>query len=72
MNNLAAASKNRSGVMIMKNQEEKGPRTLRDKPVPPVKGAVTDQTDALPRPDQQLGKTNAVNLDDTLIFDSWL
>lgn len=72
MHNLAAASKTKRGVMMMKKKEENAVQGLRDVPVPPVKGAVTDQPDVLPRPAEQLGKTNAVNLDDTIIFDGWL
>ena len=45
---------------------------LRDRPVPPVKGAVTGQEDALLRPEGSLGPKPAPNLDDTIIFDSWM
>lgn len=72
MHNLAAASKTKCGVMMMKKKEEPTVQGLRDMPVPPVKGAVVDQPDVLPRPEERLGKTNAVDLEDTIIFDGWL
>ena len=56
--------------MIMKNQEEKGPRTLRDKPVPPVKGAVTEHRDAIARPDAEQN-ARGVDFYDALRFELW-
>ncbi len=42
---------------------------LKDQPVPPVKGAVTDRVDDIvPRPEHR----NGVSLDDTIIFDGWM
>lgn len=72
MYNLAAASKTSLGVMMMEKKEKTAVQGLRDVPVPPVKGAVTEQTDALPRPEEQLGRNSAVNLEDTILFDNWL
>ena len=45
---------------------------LRDQPVPPVKGAVTDQTDVLLRPEGPMGPGPVANLEDTVLFDGWM
>ena len=56
----------------MKKKDRPVAHELRDRPVPPVKGAVTDQEDVLLRPEGSLGPKPTANLDDTIIFDSWM
>ena len=57
---------------MRRKKESSVAHELRDRPVPPVKGAVTGQEDALLRPEGSLGPKPAPNLDDTIIFDSWM
>lgn len=56
----------------MKKKDDHAAHELRDRPVPPVKGAVTDPADVLQRPDGQLSQPGMVSLEDTIIFDGWL
>ena len=51
-----------------KKKEAPAVQELRDRPVPPVKGAVTDRRDLLPRPENVLQRDTARPAD----FDSWL
>ena len=61
------------GVIWMKKKKASPmAHELRDCPVPPVKGAVTDQEDVLLRLEGSLGPKPTANLDDTIIFDSWM
>ena len=60
------------GVIWMKKKKASPmAHELRDCPVPPVKGAVTDQEDVLLVRGKPGPKPTA-NLDDTIIFDSWM
>lgn len=62
-------SNNKTGVIAMeKKKEAPAVQELRDRPVPPVKGAVTDRRDLLPRPENVLQRDTARPAD----FDSWL
>ncbi len=56
----------------MKKKDRPVAHELRDRPVPPVKGAVTDQEDVLLRPEGTMGPRPTPNLDDTIIFDGWM
>ena len=60
------------GEIVEKKKEQPAPKELRDQPVPPVKGAVTDLQDAVPRPENNLQQERAVQLEDSSIFGSWL
>ena len=58
---------------MMKGRKEGPlPHELRDRPVPPVKGVVTDQTDVVLRPDGLMGPAPMANLEDTIVFDGWM
>ncbi len=61
-------SNNKTGVIAMEKKEAPAVQELRDRPVPPVKGAVTDRRDLLPRPENVLQRDTARPAD----FDSWL
>lgn len=56
----------------MKKKDDHVAHELRDRPVPPVKGSVTDQADVILHPDGKLNQPGMVNLEDTIIFDGWL
>lgn len=57
---------------MMKKKDDHVAHELRDRPVPPVKGAVTDQADVILRPDGLAGQPGKVSLEDTIVFDGWL
>lgn len=56
----------------MKKEEKEQPafHELRDLPLPPVKGAVTDQQDAIMRPDAEM-KARGIDFYDALRFELW-
>ena len=60
------------GEIMEKKQKRPVPQELRDQPVPPVKGAVTDLQDAVLRPEGSIRQERAVQLEDSSIFGSWL
>lgn len=45
---------------------------LRDRPVPPVKGAVTDRQDAVLRPEGMMAPTNGPGQETLPYFENWL
>lgn len=45
---------------------------LRDRPVPPVKGAITDWQDAVLRPEGMMAPGSAAKLEEDASVDSWL
>ncbi len=54
---------------MKRKKEERVIHELKDQPVPPVKGAVTDRgEDIVPRPEHR----NSTGLEDTIIFDGWM
>ena len=55
----------------MKQKDSHVTDALRDSPVPPVKGAVTDQRDVVLRPEGPRS-TKSAGLESTMIFDGWL
>ena len=57
------------GEIVEKKKEQPVPQELRDQPVPPVKGAVTDWQDAVLRPDRAMEQNAAIREAD---FGSWL
>ena len=54
-----------------KKQDDSAAHELRDCPVPPVKGAVTDGSDLRPRP-KQPGTAGNVSFGDSGTMESWL
>lgn len=73
MHKTSTASNNSCGVKHMrKKQETPAVHDLRDAPVPPVKGAITDPMDALPDPRGLLGRPHPVQPEDSISFDTWL
>ena len=60
------------GEIVEKKKEQPVPQELRDQPVPPVKGAVTDPQDAVLRPEGSLRQERTAQLEDSSIFGSWL
>ena len=56
----------------MKNKDSPVAHELRDRSVPPVKGADTDQEDELLRPEGTMGPRPTPNLDDAIIFEGWM
>lgn len=67
------SSDTKAGVSAMKKETEtQVAHELRDRPVPPVKGAVTDQTDVRPDPEGRVGPRQSADLADTIVFDGWL
>ena len=54
----------------MKKQDDSAAHDLRDRPVPPVKGAITTETDLRPRP-EQITHT-PITMGDSSTMDSWL
>ena len=44
---------------------------LRDRPVPPVKGAVTDRQDVCPRPEHR-NAADTARIHDAVDFDNWM
>ncbi len=57
---------------MKKKKEAPSVHDLRDRPVPPVKGAVTDRQDVLIRPEGSMAPALQARLDDTGIIGSWL
>ena len=57
---------------MQKKKETPNPRELRDQPVPPVKGAVTDLQDAVLRPDRVMERDTLVRPENSVDFGSWL
>lgn len=57
--------------MMKKKQDESAAHDLRDRPVPPVKGAVTDMEDLQPRPEHRAGGS-VVSLGDSSAMESWM
>jgi len=45
---------------------------MRDRPVPPVKGAVTDRQDAILRPEGMMAPSNGLQQELPTGLDSWL
>ena len=65
------SSNNKIGVRIMEKKKERpAVQELRDLPVPPVKGAVTDCQDMIMRPEEALKRPTAPEA--VVIPDSWL
>ena len=73
MHKMRRLSNHNTGVRTMrKKQETPAVHELRDRPVPPVKGAVTDCQDAVLRPEGAMAPGTAARLEDTAVFDGWL
>ncbi len=72
MHSFPHGSNTSPGVIDMKEKESHVGQELRDMPLPPVKGAVTDPEDVLLYPSRPLGKSRPVSLEDTIVFDGWL
>ena len=54
---------------MKRKKDERVIHELKDQPVPPVKGAVTDTVDDIvPRPEHR----TSASLDDTIIFNGWM
>lgn len=58
--------------MREKDEKTQSLQQIKDKPVPPVKGAVVDREDVRLWPENGLGKHASADLADTIVFDSWL
>lgn len=56
----------------MQKKETPNAQELRDQPVPPVKGAVTDRRDAVLRPEGVMARELQQRLEDSAVFGSWL
>ena len=57
--------------MMKKKQDESAAHDLRDRPVPPVKGAVTDLEDLRIRPEQTTSGST-VSFGDSASMESWM
>ena len=57
--------------MMKKKQDDSAAHELRDNPVPPVKGAITEGSDLRPRP-EQIQSTETVCFGDSSTPESWL
>lgn len=72
MHSFLQTADNDHEVMTMKQKrDDSAAHELRDRPVPPVKGAVTDVEDVRPRPEQCMSG-NCVSFGDSASLESWL
>ena len=56
---------------MKKKQDDSAAHELRDCPVPPVKGAITDGSDLRPKPEQAI-PDEQVHFGDSAMPESWL
>ena len=59
------------GDTMKKKQDDSAAHELRDCPVPPVKGAITDGSDLRPKPEQAVSD-GQVHFGDSAMPESWL
>jgi len=57
---------------MQKKKEAPAVHDLRDRPVPPVKGAVTDRQDAVLRPEGMMAPASIAGLEPHVSVDGWL
>lgn len=58
--------------MNEKEHQQPAPQQLRDKPVPPVKGAVVDREDVRIWPQCGMGKHAVSDFENTIRLDGWI